>query len=185
MSQLSDLLTEYRDQLGMTLLDRSRQRPLLMLFLRHAGCTFCRQALADLAVARKELETGGTGLLLVLLEAEAVAGPLAASYGLGDLPRVCDTQQRLYQAFGLSRGDMTRVAGPAVWWRGLKAILEGHMVGVPRGDVTQMPGAFVVDNGEIVAAFRHTTSADRPDYCELAKAGTHRPSGAPVPTSAG
>ncbi|MFM8289558.1 MAG: SelL-related redox protein [Planctomycetaceae bacterium] len=182
MSQLPDLLKDYRDQQGVTLLDRSRQRPLLMLFLRHAGCTFCRQALADLASARQSLEGSGTGLLLVFLDEESVAGPLAGKYGLGDLPRVCDTQQRLYEAFGLGRGEVTRVAGPAVWWRGLKAILEGHMVGVPRGDVTQMPGAFVVSQGEIVAAFRHATSADRPDYCELARSGTQRSStGAPAP----
>ncbi|MFM8221522.1 MAG: hypothetical protein ACKOJF_21630, partial [Planctomycetaceae bacterium] len=100
MSQLPDLLKDYRDQQGVTLLDRSRQRPLLMLFLRHAGCTFCRQALADLAAARQSLEGSGTGLLLVFLDEESVAGPLAGKYGLCDLPRVCDTQQRLYEAFG-------------------------------------------------------------------------------------
>lgn len=169
MSTLPELLSQYRDQHGLTLLERSTQRPLLMLFLRHAGCTFCRQALADLAAARSHLEASGTGALLVFLDPEAVAGPLAAKYGLGDLPRICDTQQKLYEAFGLARGPLGSVAGPAVWWRGLKALLEGHMVGVPHSDVRQMPGAFVIRHGKIVAAFRHVTSADRPDYCELAQ----------------
>jgi len=172
MASLPELLSEYRDQLGQTPRERSEQAPLLMLFLRHAGCTFCRQALADLASARPALEASGTGLLLVFLDQEEVAGPLAAKYGLGDLPRICDTRQRLYEAFGLARGPLGRVAGPAVWWRGLKALLEGHLVGVPRADVRQMPGAFVIRHGEIVAAFRHVTSADRPDYCDLVRSAT-------------
>jgi hypothetical protein len=32
-----------------------------------------------------------------------------------------------------------------------------------------MPGTFLIHNGKILRAYRHETSADRPDYCELAQ----------------
>ena len=38
-----------RTQQGSTLLELSKQAPVLLVFLRHTGCTFCREALADLA----------------------------------------------------------------------------------------------------------------------------------------
>ena len=48
------------------------------------------------------------------------------------------------------------------------AVLKGHGFGWPKSDPLQLPGAFLLRDGVIVRAFRHATSADRPDYCELA-----------------
>lgn len=164
-----DLLAEFVDQNGVGLLELSRRQPVLVVFLRHSGCTFCRQALADLRQKRQEIAGLGVGIVLVFMESLDQSGKFAAEYGLDDVSRLSDPGQRLYAAFNLSRGGVARVAGPRIWWRGLKAVLAGHLPGVPRGDVTQMPGAFLVHDGKVVKAYRHETSADRPDYCELAK----------------
>jgi AhpC/TSA antioxidant enzyme len=103
------------------------------------------------------------------MQSDAEARLLFARYGLDDLPRISDPERKLYEAFELSRGSLAQVAGPRVWWRGLVSLLKGHTPGVPQGDVFQMPGVFLVSNGRIERAYRHTTSADRPDYCELAR----------------
>ncbi|RPI77828.1 MAG: AhpC/TSA family protein [Planctomycetaceae bacterium] len=168
MPHTPELLDEFTDQNGVSLLALSRRQPVLVVFLRHSGCTFCRQALADLRRERQQIVRQGTEIALVFMESLERAGRFAAEYGLGDVPRISDPQQRLYAAFELSRGAVGRVAGPRVWWRGLWAVLAGHFPGVPHGDVTQMPGAFLVHQGQIVKSYRHATSADRPDYCELA-----------------
>ena len=94
---------------------------------------------------------------------------LLTRFGLADLSRISDVDRRLYQSFELARGSLSQVAGPRVWLRGLKAILMGSRVGVPQGDVLQLPGAFLLHKGQIVKEFRHTSSADRPDYCELSQ----------------
>ena len=44
-------------------------------------------------------------------------------------------------------------------------------IGWLRGDASQMPGAFVVAGGRVVAQFIHETAADRPDYVDLAEEG--------------
>ena len=41
-------------------------------------------------------------------------------------------------------------------------------VGKVVGDVLQMPGVFLLNNGDIIADFKSTSLADRPDYLELA-----------------
>jgi hypothetical protein len=156
----------------MTLEQLSREGLTMVVFLRHAGCTFCRQALADLSRQRKTIEAGGARLALVHM-----SDPLAATlrferYGLHDVHRFHDPQRVLYRAFGLERGRFRQLFGPRVWWRGIVAGLWcGHGMGWMEGDGFQMPGVFVLYEGRMVASFYAATAADRPDYREIVRRG--------------
>src|SRR6185369_2918002 len=154
------LLEQAVDQHGVSLAELSRRSPEHVEILRHAGCTFCRQALADLQARREKIEAQGTKVVLVHMDTDANAAKLFATYGLDDVPRIADPEQKLYAAFDLARGSAWQVMGPANWWRGLWATL-GNGFGVPVGDVFQMPGAFLVQGGKVLRAFRHEASADR------------------------
>jgi hypothetical protein len=135
------------------------------------GCTFCREALADLAEKREALEKSGTKLCLVHMmpEDDERAASFFGNYGLEDVARVSDPDRRLYRAFGLRRGRVLQLFGWPVWIRGFKAgILNRHGVGGLAGDGLQMPGVFLLTGGEIARSFRHETAADRPDYEDLA-----------------
>lgn len=165
-------LSEAKSQIGPTLLELSHDRELLVVFLRHAGCTFCREAIADLAAQRAAIEATGTTPVLVHLGTEEEAELWLRGSGLEDLPRIADPTRRLYASFGLARGGFLQLFGPRVWWRGLRAGLAGHGVGRLQGDGFQMPGTFLVRDGKIRKAFRHRSAADRPDYVALAAAMT-------------
>lgn len=150
---------------GMSLLQLSKEHPIMLLFLRHAGCMFCREALSDVAAQRKQIEATGTRIVLVHMSREPQAGSFFRKYGLEDLPRVSDPQRSLYRAFGLGRGGLMQLAGPAVWLRAIRAaIFQRHGVGEAVGDVFQMPGVFMVYHGHVVRSFVHHSVADRPDY---------------------
>lgn len=165
---IEDVLQNTSTNHGESLAALSSRAPALVVFLRHLGCTFCREALADLRDRRERIESGGAQIVLVHMAPEDVAAPFFDKHGLGDLPRISDPDQSLYRAFGLRRGSLLQLFGPKVWWRGLVATLRGHRVGKLVGDGFQMPGAFLVRNGKIVSAFRHRSAADRPDYTTLA-----------------
>ena len=62
----SDLLRAYTSQTGQTLAALA-ERPLFLVFLRHFGCTFCREAVADLAGKRQSIEAKGAPLAFVHL----------------------------------------------------------------------------------------------------------------------
>jgi hypothetical protein len=104
----------------------------------------------------------------VHMGSDAQAAAFFGGYGLGDVPRVSDPSASLYRAFGLARGNLGQIAGPAVWLRGLSAMTKGHLAGAMIGDTFQMPGVFLVSDGQILKAFRHETTADVPDYEALA-----------------
>ena len=168
-----DAMKMFTSQRGASLAELSAQQPLLLVFLRHMGCTFCREALGDLAARRAELDELGVRIAVVHMGAPLAATLMLQKYGLEDLHRFSDPQCELYRAFRLERGTPAQLAGPKIWWRALPALWGGHGFGPIVGDGLRMPGVFVLDKGEIIASFRHASAADRPDYVAIAREAIH------------
>ena len=165
-------LSLYHDQEGVDLLEASKHQPQYLVFLRHFGCTFCREALGDLSTINERLRKMGTRLVLVHMSQDREARELIDQYGLTEATAISDPDRVLYRAFALRRGRPAQLLGWSVWKRGWEAgVKEGHGIGWLRGDAAQMPGAFVVSHGHVVAQFIHETAADRPDYVVLAEEG--------------
>src|SRR5207253_22205 len=66
---------------------------------------FCREAVAELATLRPQIEAKGTRLAFVHLGTEERAAKFFAPYKLDDLPRFADPDGKLYEAFGLVRAE--------------------------------------------------------------------------------
>ena len=165
---LDRCLEMVEDQHGRSLRSVSHERPTLTLLVRHNGCTFCKEALADLATQRSAIEEAGLSIAVVSMSDRESLRRAADRHGLGDVHLISDPRQALYRALELRRGTFWQLFGPFVWWRGLMATLRGHLVGGLEGDGFQMPGAFVLHEGAVLKAYRHKTAADRPDLARLA-----------------
>jgi hypothetical protein len=165
-----ELLAGYRTQSGQTLGELTAGHAVLLVFLRHFGCTFCREAVEEISKKRAIIEGRGARLAFVHLGTEEKANAFFTPYGLEDTPRFADPDGRLYEAFGLARAELRQYLNQESILRMLIAWLNGHFVGLPAGDVQRMPGAFLVKDGEIRKSFRHKLVSDRPDYLELATA---------------
>jgi peroxiredoxin len=157
---------------GIDLKEMSERWPTMVVFLRHFGCTFCRETLQDIAKQRKAIEAQGIRILLVhMLEDtdEARRQVIAYGQGLDDIPLLSDPEGILYKKFKLRRGTLWQLLGGKVLFRGFVAgVLKGNGIGKEMGDMTQMPGIFVVYKSEIVKKYVHKSSADRPEYTKLA-----------------
>jgi peroxiredoxin len=164
------VLAAYRTPAGETLVELTAGRPVLLVFLRHFGCTFCRQTVDDIFKKRSAIEGGGTHLAFVHLGTEEKAHAYFTPYNLQDVPRFADPDGRLYEAFGLMRAELRQYLNQESILRMLLAWMDGHFVGLPAGDVQRMPGAFLMQDGEIRRAFRHKLVSDQPDYVALATA---------------
>jgi len=146
--------------------------PLLVVFLRHSGCPFCRQTLSDLAQLKDRFATTGVRLVIVHQDTPERGAAWIAQYDLGNCEQISDPTAELYRQFDLIKTRWWNVAGPRVWWAGFKAtLLEGHGIRRIVGDVKQLTGAFLIHRGQIVKSFRQAYSSDRPDYnamvCEV------------------
>ena len=153
---------------GQRLVDLSRTSPVLLVFLRNAGCTFCREALWDLAAQRGSIDAAGTKIVIVHMGDSEGIEALLVRYKITDVERISDPEQRLYRAFGLKEGTLWQLFGPKVLWRALgEGVLRRHGIAWAAADSAQMPGLFLLDGSELVRRFRHRSAADRPNYQSL------------------
>lgn len=165
MQFILDALGRAVTQSGDTLAALSAASPVLVVFLRHAGCTFCREALSDIGHSRAAIESTGARIVLVHM---GDMEHLFEGHGLAGVDRICDPGRKLYRALGLKRGKPGQLFGPRVIWRAFAGgVLARHGAGRVSTDGFQMPGVFVLQNAAIVRRFRHRTAADRPDYATL------------------
>ena len=168
--ELKRAIQECRSHRGITLEQLSREKPTLVVFLRHAGCTFCRACLADLAEVRAKVEAAGVRLAIVHMSAPLAATIRLESHGLGDVHRFSDPCCVLYRSFGLPRGTARQMFGVGVCWRSFRsAILEGHGLGKLEGDGFRLSGVFLLRRGTIVAEHRAASAADRPDFMRIVR----------------
>ena len=82
-----------------------------------------------------------------------------------------DPERAGYRAGGLERGGAREYVGPQLAKGFLRAARKGAFAGVPKGDVAQRPGTFVVSpDGVVLYAHYHRDSSDNPDIAEVMRA---------------
>lgn len=147
----------------------SRSRPILLVFLRHFGCTFCREALQDLADRKARIADHDAKLVLVHMSDRETAERYFAKYDLQGTAHVSDPHCLYYQAFGLTKGSARQLFGLHSWIRGFQAgVIDGHGVGMQQlGDGFQMPGVFIIRSSKVIGKFIHKLAGDRPEYVDL------------------
>lgn len=168
--EIASAFREMRAESGRTLLELVDAGPVLLVFLRHFGCSFCRQALDDVSRVHDALKERGVLPVFVHLGTPERAKPYFDYYGLSDVERISNPDGSFYShpVFALGRVSLLRIAfQPAVWKGWMRSALIKHGVGLIREDASQMPGVFFLRDRAIVRSFRHRTIADRPDYLRL------------------
>lgn len=171
-STIEQIIEATRTESGQTLAELSANHPVLVVFLRHSGCPYCRQTLAQLAKLRSTLEAKHTRLVIVHHDTPENGAAWIGKYELGECEQISDPDGQLYAQFELGKTSLWNLFGPHTWWPGFKAtILQLNGISKPVGDIKQLTGAFVIHHGKIVQAFRQKLSHQSPDYkamvCEL------------------
>jgi peroxiredoxin len=169
-TEMAAVLQQYITESGRPLLELADGSPLLLIFLRHFGCSFCRQTLDDVSKLRAEIEAKGIRPVFVHLGTPERAKPYFDYYHLSDVERVSDPQASLYAQppFSLARKSaFSHFLVPAVLKAWLLGGVRKYGIGMIKDDADQMPGIFYLRQRAIVRAFRYKTIADEPDYLKL------------------
>ena len=154
---------------GRTLTQISTEKPTLLVFLRHFGCQFCREAMSELAKMRPKFAMQNIELDFVHMAENEIAEDYFKKFKLEGVQHISDQTCRYYAAFGLVKGSVTQLFGLQSWFRGFSAMAKyGNDTGSQLGNSFQMPGAFMIFESEIRDSYVHKTASDRPDYLKLA-----------------
>ncbi|QDT92069.1 SelL-related redox protein [Gimesia algae] len=163
-----EALSRYPSSQGQTLTELSDVTPVLVVFLRHGGCPFCRQVLDQLKSLSAQLAERHLQLAIVHMMDDKEAIKLLSHYSLQNVSSFSDPERKLYELFQVKRGSLAETVGPAVWWSGFKTtVLSGYLPGIPGKDVQQLGAAVILDQGNVVASYFSQNSADLPDWDQL------------------
>ncbi len=172
------LALRVRTSSGVSVATLSVASPVMLIFLRTAGCSCFRRALQDLEENRESIEESGVKIVLVHMDPEPLILPHLKKFHLLDLDRVHDTRKSVYRAFGLKRAGLVSAIVPIFSWYTLKNRVLRCLDAT--GDWFQMPGVFLVFHGEVIRSYVHQFPTDRPDYTQLASGDTYPQTGAVV-----
>jgi len=166
MMSTHELMNQLRDQKGISINEHSFAAPFLLVLLRHVGCSFCRKALHELHNSMKHINACGYRVGLVHMDADSDMQEQLKIYSLDQLPRFHDPDRKLYHALGLTRAPLLSLFNRGMFKRSLQA-RKKYGIGLPKSDPLQLPGAFLIDQGLVVAG-EHTLSPDeQPDFLAL------------------
>ena len=151
------------------LMQLTNQKPVFLIFLRHFGCVFCKEALHDLAEKKGLFDVKGIQMVFVHMSEEDLAEQYFKNYGLEGVSHISDPTCNYYSAFGITKGTFSQLYGLRTWIRGFAAKRAGFELEMAKslGDSTQMPGIFLIRFGKIIEKFIHKNASDRPDYEKL------------------
>ena len=149
-------------------MEMAGDKKVLLVFLRHFGCTFCRETMTRLAEAKDEIEWRDTEIVVVHMVPYDTAERLLNIYELEGINHISDPNLELYQHFGLNRATFNELFNPRNWWRAFKSgIIHGHLFGKPAGNTYQMPGIFLFYKQKILNKFTYKYVSDMPDFLKL------------------
>lgn len=76
---------------------------------------------------------------------------------------IADPEKRLFKAFQLKQATPKALLSVGMAMKGLSALARGHRIGIPKGDVRQLPGVFIIDTaGRIRFSHFAKDPADHP-----------------------
>lgn len=123
--------------------------------------------MAQLRHAKQRFDQAGARVVLVAMGSPAESNAFAREHAV-PFEMVCDPERKVYQAFDLEQMAPLGFLSPSVALKGVMAMAKGHGIGVPVGDVRQLPGVFIIDSkGTIVFSHFAADPADHPAPDEI------------------
>ena len=145
----------FRDERGrdVRLSDFWKDGPVVLLFLRHFGCPFCRLQLEQMQRYYQAIRGRGAEVVGICQGTAEETAEFRRAAGV-TFPCVGDPAKRSYEAYGLGRGNVWQIfvepilPGIQTLWAGYRFDVRGTLR--PHSDWYQLPGVAIVDTDGVV-----------------------------------
>ncbi len=164
MSELNwNLINSVLDSKGQTLEESMvGSKPVLLIFLRHFGCTYCRKTVSEYSKKLSSGEMKNLKVIFIHMSDKNRGDQYFESYGLSDVTHISDPKKVLYKAFKVRRGTFMETLGPQVIVGGVGDLFK-YGVGKLEGDGFQMHGAVLIKDRKILQEFKPDHVGDAVD----------------------
>lgn len=169
-TEVAGTLSSIQTESGACLLTLAEESPVLLIFLRHFGCSFCRMTISQIGELRAELRERGVRPVFVHLGTPEIAKAHFDFYELSDVERIHDPDAAIYRNKVFALGQQSpwwQLVNPVVWFGWLKGTIFKYGIGKIQGDGSQMPGVFFLKGPKIVRKFVYRNISDQPQWLKL------------------
>lgn len=147
-----------------------RDRPLVVLLLRHFGCPVCREQLHLGQRMLAEVRERGADMIAVVHSSGAQAAAFARQEQV-DLTVLGDPDQRLYRLLGMKRGNLFEVTLKPLLLRPITGLRRMTRIGRPGRDIRQLGGVAIIDAAGVLRwCYRADDSGDIPSNRQVLEA---------------
>jgi peroxiredoxin len=128
-----------------------RTAPILLFFVRHVGCVFCREQVRTLAQRYDEIRARRAEVAAIIPTDALNAGRFARSMRL-PFTVLSDAPRRAFAAFGLYETSIGALAQPEVLLRTARQFARGNVPAVNpfSSSITQLGGLYIIGVDGIV-----------------------------------
>ena len=163
IQQLAAIEIDYSSVMGsLRKLDLDWKKPVLLINLRHTGCTFTRECLDTVAKNLGKIREKKWQLVFVHMGKSDDFAKFASRFFSTDSYRqIADPSKQIYRNLGLRRGGLTKMFGLKEWLRGSVAMAKGYGIGWLQGDGFQLAGMFLFTQEKLNKEYRTTRASDR------------------------
>ncbi len=140
--------------------------PAVIVWLRHFGCVFCREQVAEIRANRVDIEALGGGIAFVGNGTPRAAAWFQERFA-ADSTVLTDPDLASYHAIG-ARSGLLSTLGPGAWGAGLRAFRTGARQSTTKGHAYQQGGLVVMAPGNRVV-YQHVSRAagDHPPVSDV------------------
>lgn len=155
---------------GRTMTELSWRQPTLVIFLRHFGCTFCRETLHMLAQQRDKIEKLGLSIAIVHMSDKQDGRNELDRYDLRSVEIFSDPSCEIYGACKIGRATYRDIFNLKSLRKAFStAFLQRYGIGKVAGDVFRLAGAAVIHQGKVIGDTRPKVPSDRLNFLHLAE----------------
>ena len=129
-----------------------------LVFMRHAGCIFCREQIQELRDNAGALEDAGLSVVVITPDRPSRAMKFVEEFRV-PFPTLTDPERNAYRAYGLMDGSFSQLVNPRIVARGAKATLKGNLLNRPSSSPRQLPGTAIVDANGRLRHLQHARDA--------------------------
>lgn len=161
-------LLNFKSNNNKSIAQMSEGKTVLVVFLRHFGCIFCRKLLQTLKDNKTLLDEKKIDPILVTMSNSKTAQLYLNSYNIDQCDFISDSDRKLYRSFGVTRGKFYQIFGLKVWWKTfVLGVLQGYGFKKTVGDAYQMSGVFLVKDSRVLKSFMPEYISDNFDLNEF------------------
>lgn len=141
-----------------SLRDQLDPGPVMLVFLRHFGCLFCREVVRDL---RRRAEVGAVPRTVFVHQGDVPGGEAFFGRIWPEAAAIADPGAALYRAFGVERGTLAQMFGPSAAVCAIRAVAKGNGAGRKVGDGWTLPTVVLLaEDGSVIWEHRGRHAGD-------------------------